>query len=545
MKIALAQMNFHIGNFSANTEKIIQTIEQSSALNADLVVFAELAVCGYPSQDFLEFEDFIVKCESALQQIADACQTTASIIGAPIRNNNAKGKPLYNAAVFCYKGQMQYFRKALLPNYDVFDEYRYFEPAKSFEILHFNGKKIALTICEDIWDVGNSRLYTINPMEELIQLAPDFMINIAASPFNYHQAARRLQVLHENVERYKMPLIYVNHVGAQTELIFDGGSMAFAANGTVYNRLPFFEEALHIVDTDTLDSFTGIAVESPMPDKIQLIHDALVMGIRDYFTKQGFKKAILGLSGGIDSAVTMVLAALALGPENVHGLLMPSHFSSAHSVTDAIALAQNLGSPCSTIGIEDLFHLFEKSLKPMFENRTADVTEENIQARIRGLLLMALSNKFGSIVLNTSNKSEAAVGYGTLYGDMNGGISVLGDIYKTDVFALARFINRNKVIIPENTIIKPPSAELRYNQKDSDSLPEYDILDRILFQYIEMRKGPDELIALGFENKLVSRVLKLVNTSEYKRFQTAPILRVSPKAFGMGRRMPIVAKYLS
>ncbi|MDP2235848.1 MAG: NAD+ synthase [Bacteroidales bacterium] len=545
MKIALAQNNYHIGNFEANRKKIIKSIENARDQGADLVVFAELAVCGYPPQDFLEFDDFIYRCENAVQQIAEACKDIACIIGSPVRNTGPKGKPLFNAAVFCFQGETQVFRKALLPNYDVFDEYRYFEPARTFEILNFKNKKIALTICEDIWDVGNSRLYTVNPMEELIVHAPDLMINIAASPFNYGQPKRRLEVLRENVSLYKIPLIYVNHVGAQTEILFDGGSAAFAADGHVAISLPFFEESLKIVDSEELTTLKSTADKLVIPNKMELIHDALVMGVRDYFAKMGFKKAILGLSGGIDSALTMVLAARALGSENVYGLLMPSQFSSGHSVEDALALAKNLGSPYSIIEIKDLFNTFSESMKSHFEGRAFDVTEENIQARVRGVLLMAFCNKFGYILLNTSNKSEAAVGYGTLYGDMNGGLSVLGDVYKTEVFELAGYINRAQEIIPKNTIIKPPSAELRPNQKDSDSLPDYDLLDQILFQYIEVRKGPSELVAMGFDENLVNRVLKLVNTNEYKRHQTPPILRVSPKAFGMGRRMPIVAKYLS
>jgi NAD+ synthase (glutamine-hydrolysing) len=545
VKIALAQNNYHIGNFEANCNKIIETIKEARDKGADLVVFAELAVCGYPPQDFLEFDDFIHRCENAVRQIAAVCTDIACIIGSPVRNTGPKGKPLFNAAVFCFQGETQVFRKALLPNYDVFDEYRYFEPARTFEILKFKNKKIALTICEDIWDVGNSRLYTVNPMEELIVHKPDLMINIAASPFNYGQPKRRLEVLRENVSLYKIPLIYVNHVGAQTEILFDGGSAAFSADGHVAVSLPFFEESLKIVDSEELAALKSETDNLVIPEKMELIQDALVMGVRDYFAKMGFKKAILGLSGGIDSALTMVLAAHALGSENVFGLLMPSQFSSSHSVEDALALAKNLGSPCSIIEIKDLFDTFDDSLKSHFEGRTFDVTEENVQARIRGVLLMAFCNKFGYILLNTSNKSEAAVGYGTLYGDMNGGLSVLGDVYKTEVFELARYINRAQEIIPENTIIKPPSAELRPNQKDSDSLPEYDLLDQILYQYIELRKGPGELVAMGFDEKLVNRVLKLVNTNEYKRHQTPPILRVSPKAFGMGRRMPIVAKYLS
>jgi NAD+ synthase (glutamine-hydrolysing) len=545
MKIALAQLNYHIGNFESNLQKIISTALTAQNSGADLVVFAELAVSGYPPRDFLEFDDFIDRCSDAMQQIAAQCIEIGVIVGVPVRNNAAKGKPLFNAAAFIYQGHIQYFNKALLPNYDVFDEYRYFEPSREFQLLEFKDKKIALTVCEDLWNIGNDPLYTLNPMDELMPFGPDMMINIAASPFDYRQAEKRREVLQQNVAKYKIPLLYVNHVGAQTELLFDGGSMAITAKNQIAIQLPFFEESVQIIDFETLNKDIIEIPAEQLPAKINLIHDALVMGIRNYFTKLGFKKAILGLSGGIDSAVTMVLAARALGNENVTGVLMPSQFSSDHSVDDAMQLAQNMGSPVKMLPIKALFKAFETGLETEFKDLPFGLTEENIQARIRGVLLMALSNKFGHIVLNTSNKSEAAVGYGTLYGDMNGGLSVLGDVYKTEVFALARFINKEIEIIPMNTIIKPPSAELRPDQKDSDSLPEYDILDQILYQYIESRKGPKELINMGFDENTVNRVLKLVNTNEYKRHQTPPILRVSPKAFGMGRRMPIVAKYLS
>ncbi len=545
MKTALAQLNFHIGNFESNTRKIINATHEAKNQGADLVVFAELAVSGYPPRDFLEFNDFIDRCTDVVEQIAAECKGIAVIVGVPVRNEAEKGKPLFNAAAFIDEGKIQFFHKALLPNYDVFDEYRYFEPAHDFSVLDCKGHRIALTICEDLWNVGNDPLYTRNPMDELITYSPDLMINIAASPFDYRQAETRLGVLKQNVEKYHLPLLYVNHVGAQTELLFDGGSLAMASNTEVALQLPFFEESIQLIDTKDLINWNKPKHSNTFPSKIERIHDALVMGIRNYFTKLGFKKAVLGLSGGIDSAVTMVLAARALGNENVTGLLMPSQFSSDHSVDDAMQLAHHLQSPVKMLPIKDLFEAFEANLENEFKDHPFGLTEENIQARIRGVLLMALSNKFGHIVLNTSNKSEAAVGYGTLYGDMNGGLSVLGDVYKTEVFELARFINKDAEIIPLNTIIKPPSAELRPDQKDSDSLPEYDILDQILYQYIECRKGPKELINMGFDEKTVNRVLKLVNTNEYKRHQTPPILRVSPKAFGMGRRMPIVGKYLS
>jgi NAD+ synthase (glutamine-hydrolysing) len=384
-------------------------------------------------------------------------------------------------------------------------------------------------------------------MDELVKGQADFAVNIAASPFHYDQAELRTGVLVENARKYRLPFFYVNHVGAQTELLFDGGSMVVGPDAVVWDEMDYFKEDFRIYDLDEVTGKKGpYAEKTPGPDrKISLIHDALVMGIRNYFQKMGFTKALLGLSGGIDSAVTLVLAAEALGNENVWAILLPSSFSTAHSVKDAIDLAVNLDCRYDIIPISPSFDALEQTLKPWFGDLPFNIAEENLQARIRGVLLMALSNKFGHILLNTSNKSEAAVGYGTLYGDMNGGLAVIGDVYKTQVFELARYINRDKEIIPLNTIVKPPSAELRHDQKDSDSLPEYDILDKILYQYIELRKGPKDLIDQGFDEAIIKRVLWLVNTNEYKRHQTPPILRVSPKAFGMGRRMPIVARYLA
>lgn len=541
MNIALAQLNYHIGNFAANTEKMLQAIEQAKLQGAEIVVFAELSVCGYPPRDFLEFSDFIRLCNESVETLANACQGIAAVVGAPSINPVTAGKDLYNSAYFLADGKVQQIvHKSLLPTYDVFDEYRYFEPGSERSIVQYKGRKLAITICEDLWNLENE-LYTQNPMEELAAQGADLMINIAASPFDFHHYEDRLTVLRQNVQRYNIPVVYVNHVGAQTELIFDGGSMALDATGAQVAALPQFEEAVQFVDI----AQQQLEIPTPKPDVIARIHDALVLGVRDYFRKLGFKQALVGLSGGIDSAVTQAIAAEALGAENVRAVLMPSRFSSDHSVNDAEELAQNLGSPYDTIPIERIFNSFEHELAPLFKGREFDVTEENLQARSRGTLLMALSNKFGYILLNTSNKSEAAVGYGTLYGDMCGGLAVIGDVYKSQVFELARYINRNGEIIPENIITKPPSAELRPDQKDSDSLPDYDVLDKLLHGYIEQRLGPRQLIALGFNEALVHRVLRLVNINEYKRFQTPPILRVSPKAFGMGRRMPIVGKYLA
>jgi len=553
MKIALAQLNYIVGDFDENVSKMIRAIHEARAGGADLVVFAELGVSGYPPRDFLEFEDFIARCYQGVLQIAAECNGIAAIVGSPSVNPADKGKPLYNSAYFLADGSIRFLtHKTLLPNYDVFDEYRYFEPNRlPYELLEYNGSRIALTICEDLWNVGDDPLYVRNPMDELGKLEPDIIINIAASPFNYTQPETRLEVLRRNALTYRLPVVYVNHVGGQTELLFDGGSMVVGPDGKLLEQLDRFKEVFRVVDTGRWALGTGQVDQEPRTrnpepsSQVSLIHDALVMGIKDYFGKMGFSKAILGLSGGIDSAVTLVLAAEALGRENVRAVLLPSQFSSDHSIKDAQDLAGNLGVSHEIIPIEKAFAAVSGCLEEQFRGLPFSLTEENIQARLRAVILMALSNKFGYILLNTSNKSEAAVGYGTLYGDMCGGLSVLGDVYKTQVYELARFINRDREIIPLNSITKPPSAELRPDQKDSDSLPEYDILDRILFQYIEERKGPRELVEAGYEEAMVKRILKLVNTSEYKRYQTPPILRVSPKAFGTGRRMPIVGKYLS
>ena len=545
MKIALAQLNYHIGNFDGNVSKIIDHINKAKADQVDIVCFGELAVCGYPPRDFLEFKDFIRKCDEAIEKIRTASSGIAVVVGSPTINPVPEGKDLYNSAYFIADQEILYVQhKALLPTYDIFDEYRYFEPASAFEVVNYKGKKIALTVCEDIWNIGNENpLYVTCPLDHLIKQQPDFVINLSASPFDYDHAEDRIEILKENAHRYKVPLFYVNHVGAQTEVIFDGGSIVMAASGDVYEEMAYFEEAYAIYDLDSVLA-EDQSLEQPK-DKIKEIHDGLVLGVKDYFGKLGFTKAIIGLSGGIDSAITTVLAVEALGADNVRVILMPSQFSSQHSVDDSVKLSETLGIQYDIIHIEDIYKSYMSKLEPIFGDLPFNVTEENLQARARGMLLMAVSNKFGNIVLNTSNKSEAAVGYGTLYGDMCGGLSVIGDVYKTEVYELAHYINRDEEIIPNHIITKPPSAELRPNQKDSDSLPDYDILDEILKLYIEDRQGPDEIIAKGHDPALVKRILRLVNINEFKRYQTAPALRVSSKAFGMGRRMPIVGKYLS
>ncbi len=556
MKIFLAQQNYHIGNFEANTAKIISVVREAEQQGADLVVFSELSVCGYPPRDFLEFEDFITKCYAAIDEIKGYTKRTAVLVGSPCRNPVAEGKDLFNAAWFLYEGEVkQVIHKTLLPTYDVFDEYRYFEPAYTWNVIPFKGKKLAVTICEDIWNLGDNPLYRICPMDMLMNQQPDVMINLSASPFDYDHAESRKEIIRANVKKYRLPMYYCNAVGSQTEIVFDGGSMVFDAQGNIMKQLPFFEEAMEYVDLDTLAKAgesqlmpfhaASDLTELVFSHNIHRIHDAIVMGIRDYFRKMGFKQAILGSSGGIDSAVTLVLAVEALGKENVRAILMPSPYSTDHSVDDAVALSRNLDNPYNIIRINDIYETFLQTLEPYFNGLPFNVAEENTQSRIRGNLLMGLANKFGYILLNTSNKSELSTGYGTLYGDMAGGLSVLGDVYKMQVYALAEYINREKEIIPRNIIDKAPSAELRPNQKDSDSLPDYAVLDKILYQYIERRQGPREIIAQGFDAALVTRTLKMVNTNEYKRNQFCPIIRVSSKAFGVGRRVPIVGKYLS
>ncbi|UYQ93220.1 NAD+ synthase [Chitinophaga horti] len=551
MKIVLAQQNYHIGNFESNTAKIIAAIKDAEAAGADLVVFSELCVCGYPPRDFLEFEDFINKSYAAIDAIKAHTANIAVLVGAPARHTQREGKDLFNAAWFLHEQEVkQVVYKTLLPTYDIFDEYRYFEPAYEWNVVQFKGKKLAVTICEDIWNLGDNPLYRVCPMDQLITQQPDVMINLSASPFDYDHDEGRKAIVLANVQKYKIPMIYCNTVGSQTEIVFDGGSLVYDAQGNIMKELPYFEEATDMVD---LENLHGTIQEQLKPSvhelvfdhNIDRIHAALILGIKDYFGKMGFKKAILGSSGGIDSAVVLALACEALGKENVRAILMPSPYSTEHSVIDAVALSKNLGNPYDVIRINNIYESFLDTLDPYFQGLPFNVAEENTQSRIRGNLLMGLSNKFGYILLNTSNKSELSTGYGTLYGDMAGGLSVLGDLYKMQVYALARYINRDREIVPENIIDKAPSAELRPNQKDSDSLPDYAILDRILYQYIERRQGPREIIAQGFDEALVQRTLKLVNTNEYKRNQFCPIIRVSSKAFGVGRRVPIVGKYLS
>jgi NAD+ synthase (glutamine-hydrolysing) len=610
MKIALAQQNYHVGNFEENTRKILEGIRQAKEAGADLVVFTELSVCGYPPRDFLEFEDFIGNCYAAIDRIREQADTIGVIVGGPARNPQRKGKELFNAAWLLYEKEVKgVAHKTCLPNYDVFDEYRYFEPAFEWNVIPFKGKKIALTICEDIWNLGDNPLYRVCPMDQLMKQHPDLMINISASPFDYDHDDDRKEVVRQNVLKYGLPMFYCNAVGSQTEIVFDGGSVIYDARGHLVRELKYFEEDFAVIELphavpplfeELLPGFSipvnqeaveegsndpgGVRIkEAKIGDKegidmnggqhegvfdkdmrvskqndpdrvieylvdernIRQIHRALILGIRDYFFKMGFKSAIVASSGGIDSAVTLALACEALGRENVRAILLPSPYSTGHSVSDAEQLSRALGNPYDIIPIREVYEALLHTLEPVFKDSPFGLAEENLQSRTRGNIVMGIANKFGYIMLNTSNKSELSTGYGTLYGDMAGGLSVLGDVYKGQVYALARYINRKEAIIPANILHKAPSAELRPDQKDSDSLPEYDLLDKILYQYIERRQGPREIIAMGMDEALVRRVLRLVNTNEYKRNQFCPIIRVSCKAFGVGRRVPIVGKYLS
>ena len=560
MRIAIAQQNYHIGHFEGNLDRIINAIHEAKTQGAHLVVFSELAVCGYPPRDFLYFHDFIQQCEKSIEKIAKETKGIAVLVGAPQRNPSREGKDLFNAAYFLADGAIrQVIHKTCLPTYDVFDEDRYFEPAAEWNVVEFMGKRLAVTICEDIWNLGNNPLYTICPMDQLMNQQPDVMINLSASPFDYTHDEDRKAAVKANVLQYKLPMFYCNAVGSQTEIVFDGTSLVFDKDANLVGKLASFREDLQYFNWMDDGRIEAAIIEpaNKIPDhelnpvvldeklNISSVYDALILGIRDYFSKMGFSKAILGSSGGIDSAVTLALAADALGAANVRALLMPSPYSTSHSVDDAVALSKNLNNPYDIIRINQIYESFLSTLQPIFADLPFSIAEENIQSRVRGNLLMAVANKFGYILLNTSNKSELSTGYGTLYGDMAGGLAVLGDCYKLQVYALAEYINRNGEIIPANILHKAPSAELRPNQKDSDSLPDYQVLDKILYQYIEQAKGPDEIKAMGYEPALVDRILRLVNINEYKRNQFCPIIRVSPKAFGVGRRMPIVGKYLS
>jgi len=550
MKITVAQLNYHIGNFEKNKNLITGAIKRAKGEGSDLVVFSELCVSGYPPLDLLNRVDFIEKCNLTVWEIAKECTGIAAIVGSPTLNRNPEGKKLFNSALLLSEGNVLFSaNKALLPTYDIFDEYRYFEPESQFSLFSFKGMRLAVTICEDLWDeqpfdneFEKARLYTVSPMEKLARQNPDIIINISASPFSYTKIEAKQNIFISKAIKYKIPVISVNQTGANTELIFDGASIIVKGNGEVFKQLPFFEEIIETFSLKDILYETRTHSFAP-PEIIPLIYSALITGISDYFTKSSLETSIIGLSGGIDSAVCLCLASKALGNKNVRALLMPSQYSSDHSVNDAVELANNLNVHYDIINIEKSFTAFEENLAPLFEGKERDVTEENLQARIRAILLMAVSNKNGCILLNTSNKSESAVGYGTLYGDMAGGLSIIGDVYKTDIYKLANHINRDNEIIPGNIISKLPSAELRPEQLDSDSLPDYSLLDSILYQYIELQKPAERIISDGADRETVYKVIRMIDFNEYKRYQAPPVLRISSKAFGAGRRMPLVARY--
>lgn len=547
MKIALCQLNPVTGDITGNTGRIKEVIKNTASQPPDLLVFPELFISGYPPLDLLENNWFIASGLSALDELCALSQQypeTGIITGFALPNNVPNGRGLFNSAVLITDGKILFHQnKSLLPTYDVFDESRYFDPAPDISIVEFKGEKLGITICEDAWnaeDMWDHPRYNSDPVKELAGMGATIMINISASPFYIDKEKPRFSIIQNHAKQHNLPFVFVNMIGANDELIFDGNSMFFDATGALCETLPTFDEAVRIIDTTS--SYNPIA--EPQLDSIGNVHDALVLGVRDYTGKCGFKKALVGLSGGIDSAVTCAIAAEALGAENVLGVTMPSQYSPASSISDSQKLAKNLGIEFKTIPIEPVFDSFNKSLAPHFKDRKLDVTEENIQARIRGNILMALSNKFGSLPLSTGNKSELAVGYCTLYGDMCGGLAVLSDLYKTMVYKLARYINRKKKIIPKRIITKPPSAELYPEQKDIDFLPPYDVLDEILKLLIEKGASTKEIISKGFDSATVKWIARGVAKNEYKRRQAAPGLKVTLKAFGSGRRFPIAAKYV-
>ncbi len=542
MKIAAAQINPTIGDIAGNAEKILTFVGRAKEMEAQLVVFPEMCLTGYPPRDLLERPYFIEQNSAALDEVAKKVKGISAVVGF-VEKNPSEGKPLYNACAFIEDGEISHVTyKSLLPTYDVFDEDRYFEPAAGGAPVKFGSTKVALTICEDIWNdelCGPRKLYHRDPIAELVKKKVGFVVNISASPWWIGKEKLRLELLKKKAIEHGVPVVFCNQVGGNDELVFDGSSMCVNEKGDVIARAKSFEEDLMLVDLQ-VGAGDQRGNDTSDPD---MIYRALVLGTRDYAHKCGFKKAVIGLSGGIDSALVACIAAAALGPDNVMGVAMPGEFSSGHSQTDAAALAKSLGIQLATVPIQKMFQAYGSEFDKLFAGKAKDVTEENLQARIRGNVLMAISNKLGHLVLSTGNKSELSTGYCTIYGDMCGGLSVISDVPKTMVYRIAKeIVNKDVEVIPASTITKPPSAELRPNQKDSDSLGEYDALDPLLKAYIEDHKSPDELVAGGAAADYVKRIVRMVEFAEYKRRQAAPGLKVTSKSFGMGRRFPIARK---
>jgi NAD+ synthetase len=544
VKIALAQINPTVGDFSGNLEKIIAASHRAAALGARLTVFSELVICGYPPADFLEKPSFLARCRTAVNELAKATRAlpTAVLAGVALPATGTTGKPAVNAAVLLDQGQLLLEQhKRLLPFYDVFDEQRYFAPALAQRVVELDDHRLAITICEDAWNDKNywpRRLYKVDPMEELMHQQPAIHINLSSSPFWHAKRAIRREMLAAIARRDGVPVLMSNQVGGNDSLIFDGSSLALSAHGELIAQAKSFEEDLVVVDP-----FDAPAIPIDEVDEDAAAYQALVLGTRDYVRKCGFSKVLVGLSGGVDSALVAAIAKEAMGAENVLGIGMPSPYSSQGSIDDSRKLAANLGIRYEVIGISELFGEYTRALEPLFAGTKADITEENIQSRIRGCLLMALSNKFSALVLTTGNKSEMAVGYCTLYGDMVGALAVIGDLVKTRVYAVCRWLNRDGEVIPKAILEKAPSAELRPDQKDTDSLPPYEVLDPILEAYVERYETPEQIAAAhGFPLDLVKQVVRLVERSEYKRQQAAPVLKVTSKSFGLGRRFPVAVK---